>query len=289
MRLAIPKEILPEEKRVAATPETVKKYAALGFEVFTETSAGEGIGRSDGEYENAGARMVGEVEKLYSQADLVLKVKQPIYNETCGKHEVDMMREGVRSWSPSCTRLLPKATHMVRKLRDRHITAFTMDGIPAHHPGPKRMDALTSMSTVHRLSGRPAGCHATAQIRSHDRNRDRHHQARSRSWSSAPGSWGCSPSPLPSAWAPSSGAGTSAVPPGPRPRPSGRRSRVTKCPMMSPLPKVDTPRRCPEDWLNKEREALAPLVAKADIVILSALVPGELAPTLITDAMACHA
>jgi len=54
MQIGIPKEILHEEKRVAATPETVVKYINLGFDVAIESSAGEGIGKSDHEYEGKG-------------------------------------------------------------------------------------------------------------------------------------------------------------------------------------------------------------------------------------------
>ena len=55
MLIAIPKEILSEEKRVAATPETVKKYIDLGFTVVVEAGAGEGVFISDDDYKNAGA------------------------------------------------------------------------------------------------------------------------------------------------------------------------------------------------------------------------------------------
>ena len=55
MLIAIPKEILSEEKRVAATPETVKKYIALGFTVVVEAGAGEGVTITDDDYRSAGA------------------------------------------------------------------------------------------------------------------------------------------------------------------------------------------------------------------------------------------
>ena len=52
MQIGIPKEILPEEKRVAATPETVRKYIDMGFDVAVEASAGEGISISDDDYKS---------------------------------------------------------------------------------------------------------------------------------------------------------------------------------------------------------------------------------------------
>ncbi|MBC2709932.1 MAG: NAD(P)(+) transhydrogenase (Re/Si-specific) subunit alpha, partial [Desulfosarcina sp.] len=146
MRIGIPKEILPEEKRVAATPETVTKYTNMGFSVAVESTAGEGIGKSDQEYEDAGATVIYDVETLFAESDIILKVKQPVYNETVEKHEVNMLRDG----STLITFLHPAAPEshdMVKRLRDKNITALTMDGIPRISRA-QRMDALSSMSTV---------------------------------------------------------------------------------------------------------------------------------------------
>lgn len=146
MLIGIPKEILPEEKRVAATPETVRKYIELGFDVAVESSAGEGVLISDEAYEDAGARMIADTERLFTEADVVLKVKQPIFNERLDKHEVNMLRDD----SVLITFLHPAAPDnhdLVKRLRDKNVTAFTMDGIPRISRA-QRMDALSSMSTV---------------------------------------------------------------------------------------------------------------------------------------------
>ena len=74
MRIGIPKEILHEEKRVSATPETVTKYIDMGFSVAVESSAGTGIGISDQEYEGAGAVVINDTERLFAESDIVLKV-----------------------------------------------------------------------------------------------------------------------------------------------------------------------------------------------------------------------
>ena len=92
MLIGIPKEILSEEKRVAATPEMVQKYIKMGFDVTVESSAGEGIWRSNEEYENSSASIISDTEKLFTQSDVILKVKQPVFNETIEKYEVEMMR-----------------------------------------------------------------------------------------------------------------------------------------------------------------------------------------------------
>jgi len=59
-----------------ATPETVKKYVALGFVVFVEASTGEGIGRSDGEYEQEGAEIVECLVPAYFSN--LMRLRNPI-------------------------------------------------------------------------------------------------------------------------------------------------------------------------------------------------------------------
>ena len=58
MKIGVPKEIMHEEDRVAATPDSVKKYVANGHEVFVEHNAGKGILADDAAYEAAGAKVL---------------------------------------------------------------------------------------------------------------------------------------------------------------------------------------------------------------------------------------
>ena len=146
MVIGIPKEILEREHRVAALPEEVAAYVRMGFDVLVETGAGMGALHSDAEYEAAGARMVDGAEELFSRADIVLKVKQPHFNDAVGKHETDMLREG----SMLITFLHPAAPanhDIVRSLRDRDITSLTMDGIPRISRA-QSMDVLSSQSNL---------------------------------------------------------------------------------------------------------------------------------------------
>jgi len=146
MKIAVAKEILAGEKRVAALPETVSKYIAMGHHVDVEASAGMGVYVSDSQYETAGARIISNTEELFAQADLMLKVKQPQFNDRVGKHEAQMLREGsmlIAFLHPAA----PANHNMIRMLEDKNITAFTMDGIPRISRA-QRMDALTSMSTI---------------------------------------------------------------------------------------------------------------------------------------------
>jgi NAD(P) transhydrogenase subunit alpha len=78
MQIAVPRESDPGEPRVAATPETVKKFKALGAEVLVGRGAGVASGISDADFEAAGATVGEDVGK---SADLVLKVRRPAANE----------------------------------------------------------------------------------------------------------------------------------------------------------------------------------------------------------------
>jgi NAD(P) transhydrogenase subunit alpha len=86
MKVAIPKERRPGEGRVAASPDTVKKLAALGLDVTVETGAGEFAAMPDDAYEKAGAKIAGDVKATLDGADVVLKVRRPLLK---GEGEVD--------------------------------------------------------------------------------------------------------------------------------------------------------------------------------------------------------
>ena len=142
----IPKEIMPGERRVAGIPETVKKLTAGGAKVLVEKGAGVGSFFPDEEYVKAGAEIVDDVEKLFAEADIILKVKEPLFNSEKNKHEVDMMHEGqvlITFLHPAA----PANHEMVKQLTAKGVTALTLDGIPRISRA-QAMDALTSMSTV---------------------------------------------------------------------------------------------------------------------------------------------
>ncbi len=92
MKVGIPKEIYPHERRVAAVPETVHKIRKLGYEVVVEAGAGDASAFADAVYIEAGATIAPNAKALYAEADVVLKVRQPV--ATAGGHEVDLLKEG---------------------------------------------------------------------------------------------------------------------------------------------------------------------------------------------------
>ena len=80
MRISVPREIKPEEARVGLTPTMVTALVAEGHEVFIAEHAGEGAGFSDESYRAAGARITSQ-EDAWAQAELLVKVKEPIASE----------------------------------------------------------------------------------------------------------------------------------------------------------------------------------------------------------------
>ncbi len=81
MIVGVPKEIKVEEYRVAITPAGVRAFVDAGHKVIVETKAGEGSQISDAEYQAAGAEIVAGIADVYGQADMVIKVKEPIEAE----------------------------------------------------------------------------------------------------------------------------------------------------------------------------------------------------------------
>ena len=77
MQIAIPKENRPGELRVAASPETVKKFITMGFDVIVEKGAGAGASMADAAYVEAGASLAADGAEACAAADIVMKVRKP--------------------------------------------------------------------------------------------------------------------------------------------------------------------------------------------------------------------
>ena len=84
MRIAVPAETQGAETRVAVTPETVRKFMALGAEIAVETGAGRASGISDADYEAAGATIAATAAAALAGAAIVLKVRRPAESEIAG-------------------------------------------------------------------------------------------------------------------------------------------------------------------------------------------------------------
>jgi proton-translocating NAD(P)+ transhydrogenase subunit alpha len=282
MQIGIPKEILAEEKRVAATPETVRKYVDMGFDVAVEASAGEGIQISDDDYHSVGAKIISSTETLFAESEIVLKVKQPVFNEKVEQHEVNMLKDN----SILITFLHPAAPEnhdMIKRLRDKNITAFTMDGIPRISRA-QRMDALSSMSAV---TGYKAVIMAANQLPKFIPM------------------IGTAIGTIKPAQFIVIGAGVVGLQAIATAKRLGgvvksldiRKNACTEADSLgAKIVDFDIPQELAvgsggyaksleNEWLEIERKIVAPHIEDADVVILSALVPGEVAPILITEQM----
>ena len=94
MIIGIPKEIMQGEKRVSAIPDTVRKMVQDGLKVLVEKGAGAASHYFDEDYLAAGAEIVANPEGIYKQANVILKVKEPQFNHTKNRHEIEMMHTG---------------------------------------------------------------------------------------------------------------------------------------------------------------------------------------------------
>lgn len=282
MVIGIPKEIMRGERRVAATPETVAAMVADGAAVLVERSAGEGALIPDEQYAASGARIVDGPAALYEAADVILKVKEPLYNESLGCSEIALMHPGqtlITFIHPAS----PANHDMVREMAARGITGLTLDGVPRISRA-QNMDALTSMSTCAGYKGMLMAASDLPRFVP---------QIFSAAGSIAPSRAliiGAGVAGLQAiATARRLGAAVFAADIRPaaaeQARSLGARIIETGVPEDVAVGRGGYANPLPERWLLREREALAEAVAGMDIVFCSALVPGRLAPVLITEDM----
>ena len=282
LTFGVPKEIMHGEGRVAATPETVQKFVAGGAKVLLEKGAGENAYFADDEYVKAGAQIIDDAEELFRQADVVLKVKEPQFNKAKEKHEVEMLHEGqvlVTFLHPAA----PPNHEMIKKLAAKGVIGLTLDGIPRISRA-QAMDALTSMSTV-------AGYKSVLM-------------AANRLPKFVP-MIGSAVGMIPPAHVTVLGtgvAGLQAVATAKRLgavvhavdiRPDaaehakslGSKVVETGVPAEVATGAGGYAKALSDDWIVKEREAIRETIIASDIVIATALVPGRIAPVLVTEEM----
>ena len=147
MQVGIIKERRPGESRVAITPDTVKKFLDLGLSVLIESKAGIAAAVTDKAYEDAGAKIVKTPVEALSQADIVLKVQKPIVPESKGKselNEVALMKDG----AVLICLMEPYASHkLLETLASKRITVFSMELLP-RITRAQTMDTLSSQSNL---------------------------------------------------------------------------------------------------------------------------------------------
>ncbi len=150
MKVGVPRELIPGERRVALSPDTVKKLSEGGLEVLIESSAGDSAYFNDQTYVEAGASIASNVEDLYGHSDIILKVRGPVADSANGLDEVGLLTDK----HTLIAILLPSISlDVTQKLAENGVTSFSMDAIP-RIARAQSMDALSSMASI-------AGYHAT--------------------------------------------------------------------------------------------------------------------------------
>ncbi len=283
MIIGVPKEIMQGENRVAAIPETVKKMVEKGFSVLFEKGAGMGSHYMDEAYEEAGAELVQDAEEVFARANVILKVKEPLFNTEKNRHELDMMHEGqylITFLHPAS----PANHEMVKHMAARGIIGLTLDGVPRISRA-QTMDALSSMSACAGYKGMIMGINDISKFVPFVTS------AVGRLKPATVFVIGTGVAGL-RALATAKGLGATVY--SADIRPEANRNAVSLGAIV-----VDT--GVPEDiavsadglhanqlsdeWLKVERERLKETIIKSDIVFCSALVQGRVAPVLITEDM----
>lgn len=282
MIIGIPKEIMHDEGRVSAIPETVKKMVADGATVLVERGAGKGSFYSDEEYKAAGAELVDDVADVYARADVILKVKEPLFNEAKGVHEVDMMKKGqylITFIHPAS----PVNHEMVKNLAAKGVISITLDGIPRISRA-QNMDALTSMSTCAGYKGIMLAANDLAKF--------------------VPQIF-CAVGMIKPANVMVLGTGVGGlqaiatakrlgavvyaadIRPDAAEQAKSLGAKVIDLgvPTSEAVGEGGYAKRISDEWLEKERAVIAEHIKDMDIVFCSALIPGKLAPILITEDM----
>jgi len=280
--IGVPREIMPGEKRVAAIPDTVGKMVSAGARVLVEAGAGEGAYIDDESFKEKGAEIISDVREIYKQASIIIKVKEPRYHEELGKHEAELFPENgviISFLHPAHS-----VNHEgIKILAERGITGYTLDGIPRISRA-QQMDSLTSMSTV---AGYKAVIFAANNL--------------GRFIPMMPTSFGIihpaqflvigtGVAGLQSiATAKRLGAKVKTLDIRPeaneQARSLGAENIEFDVPRELAVGEGGYARRLPREWYEQERKILTPHVAESDAVILSALIPGEVAPLIIDEPM----
>lgn len=138
LKVAVPKEIAENETRVAASPESVKKLIALGCNISIESGAGDGADIPDSAFTEAGASVVKTAAEAYKGADIVLKVQAP------SEDEIKMIPKA----SLLVGMLAPYGnTKLLENLAAANVTAFSMELVPRISRS-QSMDVLSSQSNL---------------------------------------------------------------------------------------------------------------------------------------------
>jgi NAD(P) transhydrogenase subunit alpha len=138
MKIGVPREIHAGEQRVATTPDVASQLIKLGYSVAVESNAGAAAKFSDGAYKEAGCEILASGDDVWSQSDIVLKVRAPEQGE----------ESKLRSDQTLISFLAPgQNSELLETLTSSGGTALAMDMVPRISRAQK-MDALSSMANI---------------------------------------------------------------------------------------------------------------------------------------------
>ena len=144
MKLSVPKERRRDERRVAASPDTVKKLVGLGFDVVVETGAGSRSGFFDEAYAEAGAAIAADAAATLSGGDVVLKVQRPLIDGEGEIDEVGLMKPGSVVIGALAG---PQHADHAEAYARAGLTAFSLELLP-RITRAQSMDILSSQSNI---------------------------------------------------------------------------------------------------------------------------------------------
>jgi len=272
VKVAIPKERAPDEHRVALVPDTAAKLKAASLEVSVESGAGAGAFIPDGAFEAAGVRVVKAAGPLLGDADAVLKVQAPMIEE------VGLLKSG----SVLISFLQPSTqAAVVRALAKRGVTAFSLELLPRISRA-QSMDALSSQASA---AGYKAVLMAAGRL-------GKFFPMMMTAAGTVPPArvlvMGAGVAGLQAiATARRLGAVVSAydVRPAVKEEVQSLGATFIELALESQQGEGGYAREQSEEFLRKQRELIGEHVAKSDVVITTAAVPGRRAPLLVTGDM----
>lgn len=141
--IAVPRETLPGEKRVAIDPIIAERFIKLGLEVLVEKNAGSNALFSDKDYEKKSCRIFEDKLSLYSNSEIIIKIQPP------SLEEIDLLKDE----SILLAIILPHNNiNLVKRIRDKKITSFAMELIPRISRA-QSMDVLSSQAAISGYKG----------------------------------------------------------------------------------------------------------------------------------------
>lgn len=144
MKIGVPKEIEPGEKRVAITPEVASKIIKLGFSIAIESKAGEAANFADELYEKVGCELIDDPRELWKSTDVIAKIRPPKQHPELGFYGLELM-------SPDqmlISFIYPAQNkELLDELSKRGVNTLALDSVPRISRAQK-MDVLSSMANI---------------------------------------------------------------------------------------------------------------------------------------------